>query len=76
MILKLISAVVAPPALQKLSEKFPGLHVYCDSSGLLFLDLEMQGIEVLRGMSFPRNAYVDGTRSSLIQVEGLERTGV
>ncbi|CAN1825007.1 MLO-like protein 1 [Linum perenne] len=29
-----------------------------------------------RGMSFPRNAYVDGTRSSLIQVEGLERTGV
>ncbi|KAL2509584.1 Uracil phosphoribosyltransferase [Forsythia ovata] len=25
---KVISAVAAPPALQKLSEKFPGLHVY------------------------------------------------
>ncbi|XP_043701746.1 uracil phosphoribosyltransferase [Telopea speciosissima] len=26
--IKVISAVAAPPALQKLSEKFPGLHVY------------------------------------------------
>lgn len=26
--IKVISAVTAPPALQKLSEKFPGLHVY------------------------------------------------
>ncbi|XP_064941916.1 uracil phosphoribosyltransferase isoform X2 [Musa acuminata AAA Group] len=26
--IKIISAVVAPPALQKLSKKFPGLHVY------------------------------------------------
>ncbi|KAK6290517.1 PREDICTED: uracil phosphoribosyltransferase [Theobroma cacao] len=26
--MKVISAVAAPPALQKLSEKFPGLHVY------------------------------------------------
>lgn len=27
--IKVVSAVAAPPALQKLSEKFPGLHVYC-----------------------------------------------
>ncbi|RDX77080.1 Uracil phosphoribosyltransferase, partial [Mucuna pruriens] len=26
--IKVISAVSAPPALQKLSEQFPGLHVY------------------------------------------------
>ncbi|GFY83674.1 uracil phosphoribosyltransferase [Actinidia rufa] len=26
--IKVVSAVAAPPALQKLSEKFPGLHVY------------------------------------------------
>ncbi|KAL1549197.1 uracil phosphoribosyltransferase [Salvia divinorum] len=26
--IKVIAAVAAPPALQKLSEKFPGLHVY------------------------------------------------
>ncbi|KAL2527546.1 Uracil phosphoribosyltransferase [Abeliophyllum distichum] len=26
--IKVISAIAAPPALQKLSEKFPGLHVY------------------------------------------------
>ena len=26
--IKVISALAAPPALQKLSEKFPGLHVY------------------------------------------------
>ncbi|RVX06001.1 Uracil phosphoribosyltransferase [Vitis vinifera] len=26
--IKVISAVAAPPALQKLSEKFPGLHIY------------------------------------------------
>ncbi|KAH6802869.1 uracil phosphoribosyltransferase [Perilla frutescens var. frutescens] len=38
--IKVISAVAAPPALQKLSEKFPGLHVY---AGILDPTLNEKG---------------------------------
>ncbi|XP_051132056.1 uracil phosphoribosyltransferase isoform X2 [Andrographis paniculata] len=38
--MKVISAVAAPPALQKLSEKFPGLHVY---SGIIDPTVDERG---------------------------------
>ncbi|CAN1275495.1 Uracil phosphoribosyltransferase, partial [Linum perenne] len=38
--IKVISAVAAPPALQKLSEKFPGLHVY---TGIIDPDVNEKG---------------------------------
>ncbi|XP_072968118.1 uracil phosphoribosyltransferase-like [Typha angustifolia] len=41
--IKVISAVTAPPALQKLSEKFPGLHVY---TGMIDPDVNEKGFIV------------------------------
>lgn len=41
--IRVISAVVAPPALQKLSEKFPGLHIY---TGIIDAEVNEKGLVV------------------------------
>ena len=38
--IKVVSAVAAPPALQKLSNKFPGLHVY---AGMIDSEVDERG---------------------------------